>query len=373
VRNFDRGFDHFTNVRIERRGDRFTAGESSEAQGAGKKTAIKELLGRLNALSAKPSRLGYTAFRANQLYWGEWPTVDGQDVISELIDSIDPSATDPQFHWTHLNDLHSPLHPDRVLGDELAGMGRLRQLYADSARLLHYPAPVYEQMYDGVLRYLDREIGRVIQYLKETDMIDDTIVVVTADHGDAFRERGIYGHAAGHERRYHYDDRDYLHRELLHVPLLVRTPDTNSRRLSAPTSLMWLHELIAEAAELSTGDFPQRSGRRHFSPERGGGEYCPVISDTIPKDGHTVAVRDERGMIYTDAAMPADGTPTPSDDWWFFRPGDRMERDRLSVDRAPPALIDTCQQVLKHPERMSTLGDEVDDETMGMLADLGYR
>ncbi|MCB9916324.1 MAG: sulfatase [Planctomycetes bacterium] len=67
-------------------------------------------------------------------------------------------------------------------------------------------------LYDGELAYLDAQVGRLLDGLAARGLERDTLVVVTADHGEEFREHGGFEH--GHT----------LYEELLHVPLLVRFP-----------------------------------------------------------------------------------------------------------------------------------------------------
>ena len=93
----------------------------------------------------------------------------------------------------------SPLNPqegdlDNILGEGAAGQQRLRDLYDDE------------------IHYNDYCIGMIVNYLKNSNIYDDTLFLVTSDHGEAFYEHGVYGH--GHIP---YD-------ELIHVPLIIKFP-----------------------------------------------------------------------------------------------------------------------------------------------------
>lgn len=67
-------------------------------------------------------------------------------------------------------------------------------------------------LYDASIRYVDGEIGRLLDALAKSGRLDDTLVVVSADHGEEFWEHGRFFHGQS------------LYDELLHVPLLVRLP-----------------------------------------------------------------------------------------------------------------------------------------------------
>lgn len=67
-------------------------------------------------------------------------------------------------------------------------------------------------LYDGEVTYHDRHFGRFLDRLGELNMLDDTLIIATADHGEEFFEHDSVGH--GHS----------LYEELLHVPLVMRMP-----------------------------------------------------------------------------------------------------------------------------------------------------
>src|SRR5690606_19702043 len=69
-----------------------------------------------------------------------------------------------------------------------------------------------KSQYDGEIRFTDEHLGRIVARLEQMGVLDDTIVVVTSDHGEEFFEHGMKGHAKT------------LYDEVLRVPLVVRYP-----------------------------------------------------------------------------------------------------------------------------------------------------
>ncbi len=67
-------------------------------------------------------------------------------------------------------------------------------------------------LYDGEIAFTDRHVGMVLDKLKELDLYDRTLIVVTGDHGDEFFEHGNKGH------------RTTLYEEVIRVPLVIRRP-----------------------------------------------------------------------------------------------------------------------------------------------------
>jgi arylsulfatase A-like enzyme len=66
--------------------------------------------------------------------------------------------------------------------------------------------------YDDCLAYLDHELGITFERLATLGILDDTVVIVTSDHGEQFGNHGLFYHG------------NSLYRDLLHVPLIVRYP-----------------------------------------------------------------------------------------------------------------------------------------------------
>jgi arylsulfatase A-like enzyme len=79
------------------------------------------------------------------------------------------------------------------------------------------------RLYDAEVRGWDEELARLLAALAERGLLDTTIVVVTADHGEAFQEHGRLTHG------YH------LYDELLHVPFVVVGPGIAARRVGWQT------------------------------------------------------------------------------------------------------------------------------------------
>jgi arylsulfatase A-like enzyme len=66
--------------------------------------------------------------------------------------------------------------------------------------------------YDQTLAYLDSQLGVLLNELERRQLLANTVVVVTSDHGEAFGEHGLVGHGNG------------LYLPVLHVPLLISFP-----------------------------------------------------------------------------------------------------------------------------------------------------
>ncbi len=92
-------------------------------------------------------------------------------------------------------------------------------------------------LYDGEARYVDDNVGRFLQNLKQLGLYDDSLIIFTSDHGEELWDHGGFGH--GHT---HYN-------ELLSVPLILKLPRSShagkevAARVSTPSILPTIHDL----------------------------------------------------------------------------------------------------------------------------------
>jgi len=68
-------------------------------------------------------------------------------------------------------------------------------------------------LYDGEIAYLDQEVGRLFDELKAMGLYDRSLIIVTADHGEAFFEHGYWEHS------------QTLYEEMVRIPLIVKWPE----------------------------------------------------------------------------------------------------------------------------------------------------
>ncbi len=129
----------------------------------------------------------------------------GSDVINEQIlewrDAIRSGGR--YFLYIHYMDAHLPYRPRAPWYDEKVK-----------------PAEVRREAYDSNLSLLDKRIRKVFEML---DFSQDTMVVVTADHGEEFQDHGGVGH------------KNQLYNELLRVPMIVYFPQRLPPRRVAET------------------------------------------------------------------------------------------------------------------------------------------
>lgn len=149
--------------------------------------------------------------------WKKLPTAE--QVFDDALSWTDGKRKKdkPFFMFLFAVDPHDPYHapPEyeaRFLPEGFTGDPRRRAHWEYKN---DYPKKERDSMlavYDAAIRYTDDQIKRFFTELDKRGLLEDTTIVITADHGDGFGEHGYYLHA-----HHHYD-------EIIRVPLLVKTP-----------------------------------------------------------------------------------------------------------------------------------------------------
>lgn len=186
-------------------------------------------------------------------------------------------TTRPYLAFLNYFDAHDPYEPIEPFRTRFHNT-------TDSAR--REPSP--RDLYDAELAYLDEQLGRLFQTLEASGALRNTLVIITADHGEHFGERSMHGHF------------NSIYAPLLHVPLIVRLDGRVPAgvRVAGEVSLRDLGATILDLTGL-TAPFPGRtlSGRWRgdtatTSPAIAG--YNVVRGETLTAlgDGMLSVVRD---------------------------------------------------------------------------------
>ncbi|MFB0562463.1 MAG: sulfatase-like hydrolase/transferase, partial [Candidatus Lokiarchaeia archaeon] len=130
------------------------------------------------------------------------------------------------FLFLHTNDVHCPYNPPGDYHDLYTeGYQDHQALDKKIARELYKLVLTKEELlylldlYDGEITYVDDQLGELFEKLEQLGIDDNTIIIITADHGEAFKE---------HDKLGHWDE-PYI--EEVHVPLIMRGPGIPKNRI----------------------------------------------------------------------------------------------------------------------------------------------
>jgi len=163
-----------------------------------------------------------------------------EQINTSAVEWIDRDRSHPFFVFLNYFDLHTPYLPKQPYRGRfskipnpggLIDMGSKPHLTADQLQS-------EVDAYDGAITYVDEQIGRMFTELRRRGLDQNTIVVITSDHGEAFGEHNLVTH------------RNALYRGLIHVPLIYWEPGKipSGVRIDHPVTVASLPATLLELA-----------------------------------------------------------------------------------------------------------------------------
>ncbi len=191
--------------------------------------------------------------------------------------------------------------------------------------------------YDDCLAYLDDQIDCLLRELQDRGVLENTLVVVTADHGEGFGEHGLAGHGVS------------LYRPELHVPLLMALPHRvpEGVTISVPVSLRDLAPTIASLVAKESDEFPGTPLDRFWTAKdlNESPAHPPVLSEVDRAEHVPAEMSHAPARLGRMQSLIADG-------WSYIRNGD-MREEIYNLKSDPAEKFDlinspTAQDDLEH-------------------------
>jgi arylsulfatase A-like enzyme len=305
--------------------------------------------------TGRHARLDGRALRARMRWLREAASArvdDGAaDAVRWLGARLEASRSRPFFWFVNLIEGHSPYLPPRGYGD-VSLVDRLRAAL-EAQRYYHLdaiwracvggfdlPDATVERMrrlYRASIAYMDDLLGRLLERLDQARVLDETLVVVTSDHGENFGEGGLLTHALSLDNR------------LIHVPFVLAGPGADAREIN---SLADLPPLLADVAGID--DHPWSDGP---PPGIGVAQFDPPVDSGDPRASAAV----ERWGLGEDA-LERLTTPLScavADGLKLLRRGEReelydlrsdpLELTPLAAQEGPSDAVAGLRAALAHP------------------------
>ncbi len=179
--NFQQGFDSYRYLAPE-----FVLGADDMAAKLLAVQALKRVVERVRA--ARPG----SAYQ------------DAETVNREVFDWLERRPADPWFLFVAYMDPHDPYFEHPYRGPGYSRAANPRPDPSEAGRL--------RRLYDGEITYWDEHFGALVQRLQDEGIYEESLIVVTSDHGEEFADHGGFWHGTT------------LYDEQVHVPLLIKLP-----------------------------------------------------------------------------------------------------------------------------------------------------
>jgi arylsulfatase A-like enzyme/Tfp pilus assembly protein PilF len=247
----------------------------------------------------------------------------------------------PFFGWLHFYDAHIPYQPPEPYATRFAGRGK-------------------SGLYDGEIAFADSQVGRVFDWLAARGLTEKTIVVVVGDHGESLGDHG--------EKEHGY----YIYDATVRVPLIIKVPGSGFRGVRVQQQVRTI-DVLPTILDLTGIDPPQPLH---------GSSLVPLMHD--PEGGETRLAYSESMSVnlqYGWSALYGLRTSTHK-----FIDAPRAELYDITLN--PGETDNLFGRELEIAEglrnRLASLREEIevgapetqeanlDQETLGMLAALGY-
>lgn len=209
--------------------------------------------------------------------------------------------------------------------------------------------------YDGEIAYVDSQIGKILEHLRATGILDNTILIITADHGEEFLEHG---------RLLHGQD---LHGELTHVPMIFRYPPAiGPGRIKTPVETVDIVPTILDLAGIQPS---QGLDGRSLVPAIRAGDTGQPLRKALSWTDH---------ITYRSVSIQADNwkyirTTFPSSRELFNLENDPDEKNNLAgkYPKLAAAFEEEAQNLLKR-KKIPHIAQGLSPALRDSLRSLGY-
>lgn len=282
-------------------------------------------------------------------------TNQSEQLIDRAIQFVDELQETPFFLYIHLWDPHTPYGSPPPFDTQHYMPGSapytMDEVYAHAPE--YYKAFLgemkpsnpddyasYVALYDGEISYVDVQVGRLIEHLKNSGIWDDTLFVFMSDHGEAFGEADI-----------HFDHHS-LYDAVTHVALMAKVPGTAPGRTDALVSTEDIFPSLAEHCGWSLPEYALTG--QSFAPALRGEDFTGrerVFSIESSRQA-SIAVRTPKWKLIKPIVEDAQGKPLP----------------HLHGTPRDPALL--LFDLENDPGETTNLADQHPDVRDGLLAEL---
>ncbi len=275
---------------------------------------------------------------------------DARSITDAAVEWIEQNKKTPFFTWLVYFDPHDPyMAPGEFRGyynktDKFSGDRR-----ADGIHMVNNPISEEHRQflinaYDEEIRYLDHQLGRLFDYLKSSGQYHNSIIILTADHGEELGDNGD-----------RWDHCQLLSREETWIPLLIKMPDQKEARV------------IEEAVQVidvypTLVEYFSRGRKPRYYQTLEGKSLMPLINGEVSSD-ERFAISFWQGQRCIVKG---------NHKYWFWKGKEFLTDIKTKEELKDEVLLDNLRRQLDEAYNRYILKKEYYQETMEKLKSLGY-
>ena len=218
-----------------------------------------------------------------------------------------------------------------------------------------------KEFYDDEISYTDHHIGQVIDRLEKMQLLNNTILVITADHGEQFMTHGRLMHNGAWM-------------DVAHVPLIIYHPkNQKGKNITSISGLIDLTPIILDLFDIEYGGLEGESLETICEKNREIDYYCSHwcgLSDNEQQCEH-MSYRTRDMSLVTDTDFSLINLYNISDDYFETKDLSKTEK-KLTEDMHETTLNHLRNLINKRQNTSKSTAIELSDETRQRPIELGY-
>lgn len=288
------------------------------------------------------------------------------------------TAEEPFFLFLNYMEPHLEYGPPKFTEEFVSGQTDIDQdawsYIFDLKSKTEQEFKILQGLYDAELKYVDWRVGKLLNRLKEQDQYDNSLIIVTSDHGENIGEHGLMDHQY------------CLYNTLLHVPLIVKYPnklqEEISDRITTPVSTLDLFPTICSVCGINV----ENAFDGEILPQRTGNENRYVVSEYLSPMPSVEDIVEQYSDLETSDVSWVDRTIRSVQNnhtkYIQYEDGEKQyfnleidpKEEQNIIEQVSTEKIQKLQKVIdnKTTNEFSSESRDVSQETQDILSDLGY-
>jgi len=271
-------------------------------------------------------------------YWWsgfEIPYVEGNELNKHVIRWISKNKRENFFLWMHYMDPHRPyVPPSQYITDDFSTRKEafMFDVFIDpkisQGSVSEEELKKLMKLYRGEVKYVDDCIGSFISFLKDEKLLDDSLLILTSDHGEAFMEHGELVHSY-----------KIVYNEVIHVPLIIFGLNHSSKIVDDFVQLLDISPTILDALQITK---PYSfCGNSLLSLLDGNDSSQPIFSESAKPDLINLKYNTSKKVV----SCIAEGWKLIINDFWGTTDLYNIEKDPYEKNDLATTELEIRQQL----------------------------